>query len=122
MKKIFTFSFFSLLTVGLSAQSISFSQDLIDYGTIKKGSDGKRIVTFTNTGNKPLIISNIKSSCNCSVLSWTKSPVLPGKSGEIEVKYDTKIIGNFSKTIEVFSNDNYASRKLLKIKGEIKQK
>lgn len=120
MKKFFTISFYNCLTLILSAQSISFLQDQINYGIINKGADGKKVFTFTNTGNKPLIITNVKSSCDCSVPSWTKQPILPGKSGEITVVYDTKIIGNFSKTIEVFSNDTKTPRKLLKIKGEIK--
>ncbi|CVK15645.1 Protein of unknown function (DUF1573) [Apibacter mensalis] len=103
----------------ISAQSISFDQDQIDYGTIKKDSDGNQIFKFTNTGDKPLIISNVKSSCECSVPSWTKTPILPGKSGEINVKYNTKKLGKFSKSIEVYSNDPKVSRKLLKIKGQV---
>ncbi|MDR1876461.1 MAG: DUF1573 domain-containing protein [Flavobacteriaceae bacterium] len=120
MKKASTPAFLLCLGLFVSAQSISFTQDQIDYGTIKKGSDGKQIFKFTNTGDKPLIISNVKSSCSCSVPSWTKSPVLPGKTGEITVQYDTKNIGKFSKSVEVFSNDVTFSRKLLRIKGEVK--
>jgi hypothetical protein len=121
MKKTGLLSAFLLCSVFfISAQSISFSQDQIDYGTIKKGSDGKQIFKFTNTGDKPLIISNVKSSCDCSIPSWTSTPVLPGKTGEITVKYDTKKTGNFSKSIEVFSNDSKVTRKLLRIKGEVK--
>ncbi len=120
MKKIIAFVFLACLSFSLSAQSISFAQDQIDYGTVKKGADGKQTFKFTNTGNKPLIISNVKSSCDCSIPSWTRTPILPGKTGEITVQYDTKIVGKFSKSIEVFSNDPVASRKLLRIKGEVK--
>jgi hypothetical protein len=120
MKKAGISAFLSCLGFLISAQSLSFSQDQIDYETIKKGSDGKQVFKFTNTGDKPLIILMVKSSCDCSVPSWTKTPVLPGKMGEIAVKYNTKNIGTFSKSIEVFSNDPKASRKLLRIKGEVK--
>ncbi|MGM5631056.1 DUF1573 domain-containing protein [Apibacter raozihei] len=119
MKKFIAVSF--LLGIGfLSAQSISFEQEQIDYGSVKKGANGTKVFKFTNTGDKPLIVSNVKSSCDCSVPSWTKTPILPGKSGEITVKYDTKINGKFSKSIEVYTNDTKYSRKLLKIKGEVK--
>lgn len=111
--------FFLFLGYFISAQSISFEKDQIDYGIIKKNSDGYQTFKFTNEGDKPLIISNVKSSCECSAPSWTKSPILPGKKGEITVKYNTKNIGKFSKSIEVFSNDPKISRKLLKIKGEV---
>ncbi len=120
MEKFIISAFLFCLSLGLSAQSISFSQDQIDYGTIKKGGNGKQVFKFTNTGDKPLIITNVKSSCDCSVPSWTRTPILPGKTGEITVQYNTKIIGKFSKSIEVFSNDTKASRKLLRIKGEVK--
>lgn len=119
MKKTAILVFLLFLGSFISAQSITFSQDQIDYGIIKKNSDGNQIFKFTNTGDKPLIISNVKSSCDCSVLSWTRTPILPGKSGEINVKYNTKNLGKFSKSIEVFSNDPKISRKLLKIKGEV---
>lgn len=119
MKKTAILVFLLFLGSFISAQSITFSQDQIDYGIIKKNSDGNQIFKFTNTGDKPLIISNVKSSCDCSVPSWTRNPILPGKSGEINVKYNTKNLGKFSKSIEVFSNDPKISRKLLKIKGEV---
>lgn len=119
MKKTAILVFLLFLGSFISAQSITFSQDQIDYGIIKKNSDGNQIFKFTNTGDKPLIISNVKSSCDCSVPSWTRTPILPGKSGEINVKYNTKNLGKFSKSIEVFSNDPKISRKLLKIKGEV---
>ena len=113
-------------TVGLlfgiaffNAQAISFDAVTQDYGTVKNGGDGKKVFEFTNTGSLPLIISNVKTSCGCTVPSWTQTPVLPGKKGEITVQYDTKITGRFSKSIEVFSNDPKSARKVLTIKGEI---
>ncbi|MDR3272547.1 MAG: DUF1573 domain-containing protein [Flavobacteriaceae bacterium] len=111
-----------VLFVGItsfSAQTISFENVTIDYGTVKKGENGKKVFEFTNTGNLPLIISNVKTSCGCTVPSWTKTPILPDKKGNITVQYDTKITGKFSKSIEVFSNDPKAARKVLTIKGEI---
>ncbi len=62
----------------------------IDYGTIEKGADGVRIFEFTNTGDAPLIISKVNSSCGCTVPKKPEGPIIPGETGEIQVKYDTK--------------------------------
>jgi len=98
--------------------SISFSKTVHDYGTIKKGADGICVFAFENTGNIPLVLSRVKSSCGCTTPSWQKEPVLPGKTGEIKVIYDTKRIGNFHKSITVSSN---AKNVILRIKGTVIQ-
>ncbi len=98
--------------------SIDFETEVIDFGTIEKNSDGVRVFSFSNTGNGPLIISDVKTSCGCTVPTYSKQAIMPGEDGEIEVKYDTKRLGSFSKTITVYSNANL-SKKSLKIKGEI---
>lgn len=95
-----------------------FEKVLIDYGTINKNDDGNRVFTFVNKGNAPIIISGIKSSCGCTVPSFSKQPIVPGEKGEIKVKYATSRVGPFSKTITVLSNANEA-QKQLKIKGKI---
>ena len=83
---------------------ITFEEETIDYGTLDKGADGKRQFVFTNTGNEPLIISNCKGSCGCTVPSCPKEPIMPGETGEIEVKYDTQRVGSFTKAVTVTSN------------------
>ncbi len=109
--------------IGFTAQAqqakITFKTDTIDYGTITKGSDGVRVFEFTNTGDAPLVITDVKSSCGCTVPKKPDGPVAPGASSTIEVKYDTNRIGPIRKTITVVSN---ASEPMvaLKIKGEVK--
>lgn len=95
-----------------------FKSETIDYGEIKKGSDGIRVFEFTNTGDAPLIIEDVKSSCGCTVPKKPEEPVLPGETGKIEVKYNTKIVGPIRKTITVYSNAE-ESVKALKIKGTV---
>ena len=107
------------LETAKTSASINFENEIIDYGTIIQNSDGLRIFTFTNTGNAPLIISEVKTSCGCTVPTYSKEAILPGETGEINIKYDTKRLGSFNKTITVLSNANL-SRKTLKIKGTIK--
>jgi hypothetical protein len=97
---------------------IEFKTDVIDYGTIEKGSNGVRIFEFTNTGNAPLIISNVKSTCGCTIPKKPKGPIMPGETGEIEVKYDTNRVNPIRKTITVFSNAETPTV-ALKIKGVV---
>lgn len=108
--------FFSL---GTAAQEIKFETEYIDYGKIAQNSNGERTFVFTNTGDKPLIIRNVQSSCGCTVPKKPSKPIMPGEKGEIKVKYDTKRIGGFYKQITVFSNAVTASRKVVKIRGYV---
>ncbi|HSI69607.1 MAG TPA: DUF1573 domain-containing protein [Gillisia sp.] len=95
-----------------------FETETIEYGEIKKGSDGVRVFEFTNSGNAPLIIENVFASCGCTVPSWTKTPIAPGDKGQIEVKYDTNIVGPIRRTVSVYSNADEPT-KALKIKGKV---
>lgn len=114
---IFVFAGFSTAQAQKVAK-IEFKSETIDYGEIKKGSDGVRVFEFTNTGDAPLIIEDVKSSCGCTVPKKPEEPVLPGETGKIEVKYDTKRVGPIRKTVTVYSNAE-ESVKALKIKGTV---
>ena len=120
MKNLIAVLFISLISYGALAQEkmakIEFKQTTIDYGTIEKGADGLRTFEFTNTGNAPLIISKVNSSCGCTIPKWSKEPIMPGESGEIQVKYDTKRVSHIRKTISVLSNAETPTV-ALKIKG-----
>lgn len=102
-----------------SAQSISFDKTTFDYGTVRVGSDGQREFVVTNTGDKPLILSSVKASCGCTTPVWSQDPIMPGKSSLIKVGYNTATQGDFTKMIEVFSNDPVNSRSVLYIKGKV---
>ena len=104
----------------ISAQTISFEKTTIEYGSIEANSNRYRTFTFKNTGDKPLILSNVKPSCGCTVPKWDKTPIQPGKTGTIEVGYDTSIKGTFHKGIEVYSNDPKKGRTTIYIKGNVK--
>ena len=103
-------------SVSISAQEFKFEKEIINYGKIKKGEEGKRIFEFTNIGNAPLIIKDIKTSCDCAVPKKPEQPIMSGEKGTITVEYDTSKIGGFSKEIIIFSNAKI-SRKKIKIKG-----
>lgn len=97
---------------------IKFKQETIDYGDVQKGADGVRIFEFTNTGKAPLVITDVKSSCGCTVPEKPKDPIAPGANGVIKVKYDTKRVGPIRKTITVYSNADEPV-KAIKIKGTV---
>jgi len=97
---------------------IKFKTEVVDYGTITQNSDGIRRFMFTNTGDAPLLITKVKTSCGCTVPSYSKAPILPGQTGQLEIKYNTKKIGAFTKTVTVTSNAE-GGNKILKIKGNI---
>jgi hypothetical protein len=122
MKKVMLILFVGLISLGMMAQEkvakIEFKTDTIDYGTIEKGSDGIRVFEFTNTGNAPLIISNVKSTCGCTIPKKPDGPIMPGETGQIEVKYDTNRVNPIRKTITVTSNADTPTI-ALKIKGEV---
>jgi len=123
MKKIVLLLFVGLIGLTATAQDtaakIEFKTETVDYGEIAKGADGVRTFEFTNTGSAPLIISKVSSSCGCTIPKKPDAPILPGKTGEIQVKYDTNRVGPIRKAITVISNADTPT-KVLKIKGEIK--
>lgn len=101
-----------------TAGIFEFETELIDYGTIKQNSEGKRTFSFKNTGKSPIIISKVKASCGCTVPTKPNQPIMPGETAEIDVQYATKRIGSFSKTITITSNAS-ESTKVVRIKGNI---
>ena len=121
MKNLITILFVGLISFSVNAQEkaakIEFKTEVIDYGTIEKGADGVRVFEFTNTGNAPLIITKVKSSCGCTIPSKPKCPILPGETGKISVKYDTNRVMPIRKTITVSTNAANAPTIALKIKG-----
>ncbi len=83
---------------------IYFEKTTHDFGTINYQGDGTCEFTFKNTGKEPLLLTNVKASCGCTTPTWPKEPIKKGKKGIIVVKYNTKIIGSFTKSIRVYSN------------------
>lgn len=130
MRKIITMFVLGFLTFTMNAQekqvtekpkdpnapAFEFVTEVIDYGKIELNADGVRTFKFKNTGKSPLVITDVKSSCGCTVPKKPSEPIMPGQSGEIEVKYATNRPGGFSKTVTVYSNADEGV-KTLQIKG-----
>jgi hypothetical protein len=115
--------FFFIFSLSICAQQtspqIEFKSTVIDYGIIENGGDGERIFNFKNIGNEELIITNVQSSCGCTIPKKPVAPIGPGKSGEIIVRYDTKRVGPFRKTIRVYTNQKNNQIVELKLKGSV---
>lgn len=109
MKKIL-FTLVALVSFSLSTMAqaqIKFEKTTHDYGTFsEKDPIQKCTFTFTNTGDKPLVINQAVASCGCTVPKYTKTPVKPGETGTISVTYNGngKFPGHFKKTITVRTN------------------
>jgi len=130
MKKIVLllamFASFTLTSMTpISSQStkphILFENTKHDFKVMMQNADGNWEFKFTNTGKEPLIIQGVRSSCGCTIAKRPSKPIMPGESASIKVRYDTRRLGVFHKTITVTSNADNASV-VLEIRGEIKAK
>ncbi len=117
-KKVFLISIF-LMSLVITAQEMKLEKESLDFGKQRANQELNEDITITNTGNAPLIITSVKPSCGCTVPSWPKNPIMPGKSGVISIKYKDDKKGIFNKVVEVYSNDVKKSRRIIRIKGEI---
>jgi len=143
MKKLLLFTFLVILSTAVFAQDdakaakkasgkkkeivvedtlpkvpqINFTTLVHDYGTIYKNGDGVCYFEFSNTGKADLQLSNVSSSCGCTVPEWPKEPILPGKSAKIKVSYNTSRVGGINKNVYVDSNAG--ERVTLTIRGNV---
>lgn len=84
---------------------IEFSSSEYNFGTVKEGEVVEHIFKFKNTGDAPVILSQVSASCGCTTPDYTKDPVLPGKEGEIKVSFNSQgQVGNQQKIVTVGSN------------------
>lgn len=117
MKKFFVLLLMVALASGAYAQDkqaatsktngpvLTFEKNTHDFGDIFQGDQVEHVFKFTNTGNEPLIISNIQVTCGCTAPSWPKNPIPPGGKGEIKIGFNsTGKMGRQNKTVTVVSN------------------
>jgi hypothetical protein len=102
--------------------TIQYESEKFNFGVINEGEVVKHTYKFKNTGNEPLLISNAKGSCGCTVPTWPKEPVPPGGTGEIKVEFNSKgKPGMQSKRVTVTANTTPADT-YLEISGEVRGK
>ena len=106
----------------IQGAGIQISETSYDFGEITQTSDGEYVYCefeVTNTGNEPLIISKCQGSCGCTTPECSKTPILPGQSTTIKVRYDSHRLGNFSKKVTIYSNAENEPEKTIRIKGMV---
>lgn len=111
---IFLFGFFTIFgSIAQEAASeekasgpyIAFAEDKYEFGDIHQGDKVEHVFEFENTGNEPLIITNVQTTCGCTAPEWPRDPVAPGGSGKIKVIFNsTGKIGRQHKVVTVVSN------------------
>ena len=90
-----------------------------DFGTIEEGQVIEHEFKFTNSGQAPLVISNIQASCGCTTPDWTKSPVKPGEEGYVKVAFNSSgKSGVQSPTVTIQANTSPNVTRL-RLKGNV---
>lgn len=98
---------------------IVFAEEVFDFGEVLEGEVVEHTFTFTNEGKMPLVINNATSTCGCTIPKWTKEPIGPGETGELNVKFDTKKkTGKQSKPITINTNA-FPSVVRVHVKGKV---
>ena len=120
--------FVSLLFISLSsftvneviteASEISWDIEMYDFGEIPQKIAVSVDFTFKNTGDAPLVITEVKTSCGCTATNYTKTAIAPGETSKITAEYNAKKLGAFSKTITVVTNATEQTKQL-HIKGVV---
>ncbi len=100
------------------ASVMKFDAEIHDFGTLKQNVPAEHTFKFTNTGKEPIILQRVQPSCGCTSPTWSKDPILPGKTGEIKAAYNAAAAGAFNKSITVFSN---VGTKVITIKGNVEK-
>ena len=99
--------------------SVQFPVIAHDFGKVKQNTENNYVFKFTNTGKEPLLISDAKGSCGCTVPEYPKEPIAPGKTGEIKVVYKPGgQQGNQNKTVTVTANTD-PPQTLLNISADV---
>ncbi len=118
-KTLLVLSFFlvSLATFAQDASTngpvLAFAEDRHEFGDIKQGDKVEHTFTFENTGNEPLLISNVLTTCGCTVPQWPREAIAPGQSGKIFVVFNsTGKRGKQNKIITVLSNASESGTKV----------
>ena len=123
MKRIlFTiFSFFIFILTVTAQPRLTSNKSFFNFGQIEWKHPVTADYVISNTGDKPLVLSNVTVSCACTDVEWTKTPIAPGESGMVKVTFDAKALGRFEKSVGIYSNAD-PNLVYLKFGGEVVEK
>ncbi|WP_080059036.1 DUF1573 domain-containing protein [Spirosoma aerolatum] len=121
MKKIFSLfvALFVFVAVSYAQKGVlKFAKETHDFGKVEQGKPVTYVFEFKNTGTDPVVISDAQASCGCTKPSWTREPVMPGKTGTVSATFNAAAMGPFNKSVTVTSNAE-AGQTVLYLKGEV---
>lgn len=93
-------------------------KEVYEFGSIAWKQPVSATFNLTNKGNKPLVISHVSSSCGCTTIKWTQTPIEPGKSGSVTTTFDAETLGHFDKMVGVYCNASDVPV-YLRIRGDV---
>jgi hypothetical protein len=121
MKKFFSLfvALFVFVAVGYAQKGVlKFATETHDFGKVEQGKPVTHVFEFKNTGTDPVVISDAQASCGCTKPSWTREPIMPGKTGNVSATFNAAAAGPFNKSVTVTSNAE-AGQTVLYLKGEV---
>lgn len=131
MKKVVLLMAMALVFFSVQAQEktttdgpeITFEKSSKDFGDITQGDKVEHVFKLENTGNAPLVISNVAATCGCTVPSWPKEPIAPGKSAEIKVSFNSAgKMGKQNSVVRIYSNASEPIEKVSMISNVLPKK
>jgi hypothetical protein len=114
-----TFLLGIVVTAQIKGAEISVDKDVHDFGTVKQNDLTECFFSITNTGDEPLVLADVKGSCQCTVPEWPKSDIKPGETAKIKVKYNSSRVGPINKTVTITSNAKDNATMTVRIKGTV---
>ena len=98
---------------------LTFDESEYDFGTIEQGTNVEHVFTFKNTGDAPLVITDAKSSCGCTVPTWTREPIAPGETGEMLVKFNSRGKKNIQNKSVTITANTEKGKEVIRIKANV---
>ena len=94
----------------------SLESKVVNFGEIKMGTTKTIQLSFTNTGKKTLVLTDVYTNCGCTTIDWPKEPFSPGKSGTIKITYNPTETGPFNKNVWIYTNAENKSE-IIQVEG-----
>ncbi len=102
------------------AAQFSFDQTIHEFEEVQEGEVVTHVFKFTNVGQSPLLISEARSTCGCTVPEWPKDPIDVNESGEIKVRFKTAGKPGFQdKPISIYAN-TLPGKTVVRLRGNVK--
>lgn len=106
----------------INVAEITFEKNIYEFGEVREGDIVTYAYKFENTGKVPLVVSDARSTCGCTVPKWPEEPIEPGETGRIDVRFDTKNKKNEQKKYVTITANTYPANTKVLLKGFVKAK